>query len=109
MGLSIDRERVIKAIETCIGDGHCSSCGYHLSDYYVTAHDCRDQMMSDALTLLKEQEERERKWMQTIADSQLANAPKDSPMSLDEQLECEYKRGIWDGLEIALNIILEGR
>lgn len=51
-----DREKVIKAIEICIGDEHCSRCSYHLTDYHAMAHDCRDQMMSDAIELLKEQE-----------------------------------------------------
>ena len=54
-----DIEKVIKAIEICIGDGHCSRCGYHLSDYHAMAHDCRDQMMSDVLELLKWYKEHE--------------------------------------------------
>lgn len=54
-----DREKVIKALEICIWNGPCSRCGYHLADYYVTASDCRDQLMSDVLTMLKEQEPRE--------------------------------------------------
>ena len=62
-----------------------------------------------AIALLKEQEAKERKWLQTIADNQIANAPKDSPMSLDEQLESEYKSGIYDGLQMAFEILTEGR
>jgi hypothetical protein len=61
--------------------------------------------------LLKEQEGRVQQWTKEIADYQLAHAPKDSHefMSLSEHLENIYKRGIWDGLQIAWNIISEGR
>jgi len=60
---------------------------------------------------LKEQEAQVQQFLLSIADSQLAHAPNDSHefMSLDEHLENEYKRGIWDGLQIAWNIISEGR
>ena len=60
---------------------------------------------------LKEQEAVVKQWIKEIADKQLAHAPEDSNefMSLDEHLENEYKRGIWDGLQIAWNIISEGR
>jgi hypothetical protein len=61
--------------------------------------------------LLKEHETVVKQWTKEIADNQLAHAPKDSHefMSLNEHLENEYKRGIWDGLQIAWNIISEGR
>lgn len=67
--------------------------------------------MADAIALLKEQEEQVQQWTNEIAENQLAHAPNDSHefMSLDEHLENEYKRGIWDGLQIAWNIISEGR
>jgi len=60
---------------------------------------------------LKDQEAVVKQWTKEIADNQLAHAPKDSHefMSLTEHLENEYKRGIWDGLQIAWNIISEGR
>lgn len=63
------------------------------------------------LAMLKEQEAVVKQWTKEIADNQIAHAPKDSNefMSLDEHLENEYKRGIWDGLQIAWNIISEGR
>lgn len=68
-------------------------------------------VLNDALALLKEQDAVVKQWIKEIADNQLAHAPKDSHefMSLDEHLENEYKRGIWDGLQIAWNIISEGR
>ena len=61
-----DREKVIKAMEICVGNGHCSKCGYHLSDYYATAPICQNQMMADALALLKEQEAVEPEWKSGI-------------------------------------------
>lgn len=69
------------------------------------------ELLKDVRELLKEQEAVVKQWTKEIADNQLAHAPKDSHefMSLDEHLENEYKRGIWDGLQIAWNIISEGR
>lgn len=69
------------------------------------------QAVTDAIELLKEREAIVKQWTKEIADNQLAHAPKDfnELMSLDEHLDNEYKRGIWDGLQIAWNIISEGR
>jgi len=69
------------------------------------------EYIDDAIDLLKEQEEVVKQWTMEIAGNQLVHAPNDShkAMSLDEHLENEYKRGIWDGLQIAWNIISEGR
>ena len=69
------------------------------------------QAITSAIALLKEQEAVVKQWTKEIADNQLAHAPNDSHefMSLNEHLENEYKRGIWDGLQIAWNIISEGR
>ena len=92
-----DREKVIKGLETI---------RYNLRQMN---HGLLADFCDDAIALLKEQEEQVKQWTKEIADNQLAHAPNDSPMSLDEQLESEYKRGIWDGLQIAWNIISEGR
>lgn len=101
----IDREKVKKEL-----------LELNAKAYGLWVHDQKNEFLAqignvtdDVLALLKEQEAVVKQWTKEIADNQLANAPKDSPMSLDEQLECEYKRGIWDGLEIAWNIISEGR
>jgi len=69
------------------------------------------ELIRDTISLLKEHEEVVKQWTKEIADSQLAHAPEDSHefMSLNEHLDNEYKRGIWDGLQIAWNIISEGR
>lgn len=54
--------------------------------------------------LLKEQEAVVKQWTKEIADNQLAHAPDE----LDRE-NWDYKKGIWDGLQIAWNIISEGR
>ena len=53
-----DREKVIKAIDICLGHGKCDDCGYNIKGGYSTM-DCRKPMMRDALALLKEQEVKE--------------------------------------------------
>ena len=52
----MDREKVIKAIDICLGHGKCDDCGYRIKGGYSTM-DCRKPMMRDALELLKEHEE----------------------------------------------------
>lgn len=102
----MDKKKVIRGLELCeIGSG--DRCYETECPYY--GQRCTEGLKKDILVLLKEQEAVVKQWTKEIADNQLANAPMDSPMSLDEHLECEYKRGIWDGLEIAWNIISEGR
>lgn len=51
-----DREKVIKAINICLGHGVCNDCPYCLSGKGYTTMNCRDYMLRDALELLKEQE-----------------------------------------------------
>lgn len=82
----------------------CADCPYR--EGWRTCN-FADTLFKDVYALLKEQEAKERKWLQTIADNQIANATKDSPMSLDEQLESEYKSGIYDGLQMAFEILTE--
>lgn len=55
--------------------------------------------------LLKEQAEKKRKWLMTIADNQLANSPNDC----DSDLWHSRKRGIWEGLQIAYEILTESQ
>ena len=54
---------------------------------------------------LKEQEEQKRKWLQNIADNQLANAPMDG-CCLEQW---NYQKGVYDGLQMAYDILTEGR
>ena len=51
-----DREKVVKAIDICLGHGVCNDCPYCLSGKGYTTMNCRDYMMRDALAMLKEQE-----------------------------------------------------
>jgi len=53
----------------------------------------------DAIALLKEQDKQKQKWLQCIADNQLAIGGAD-PLT-------EYEQGVWDGLEMAYNILTE--
>jgi len=103
-----DIEKVIKGLEHCISEGDCRGCPYfkEILDSKIICP-CRE----DALALLKEQDAVVKQWTKEIADMQLAHAPNDYHgfMSLDEYLENKYKKGIWDGLQIAWNIISEGR
>ena len=108
-----DRERVITGLEIILNgcdEIQCEDCCFHIKEP-TKPRRCgidEEQIQEEALALLKEQEEQKQKWLQSIADNQLANAPKDSPMSLDEQLESEYKSGIFDGLQMAFDILTEG-
>ena len=103
-----NKEMVRKALE-CIAEDRqksCTGCEYSIFGLYPF---CIHGIARDALAMMKEQDEQNRKWLQNIADNQIANAPKDSPMSLDEMLESEYKSGIYEGLQIAFEILTEGR
>jgi hypothetical protein len=54
-----------------------------------------------ALALIKEQEEQKRKWLQTIADTQLAI----SPTGYESEDELAKRGWEWNGLQIAWEII----
>ena len=49
-----DREKVIKAIDICLGHGKCIDCSYHSGTNY-SDQNCRGRMLQDVLILLKEQ------------------------------------------------------
>lgn len=51
----MDREKVIRAIDICLGHGKCNDCGYHSGANY-SDQNCRGRMLQDVLILLKEQE-----------------------------------------------------
>ena len=98
----MDREKVIKAWECCNPfNRKCKECPYEKDCYHdgISRH-----MVADAIAMLKEQEAVVKQWTKEIADNQLAHAPDE----LDRE-NWDYKKGIWDGLQIAWNIISEGR
>ena len=97
----MDREKIIKEYEDYVNS--------YIS--LTTSHDYEFEMHKAVLALLKEQDAVVKQWTKEIAEMQLAHAPNDYNgfMSLDEYLENKYKKGIWDGLQIAWNIISEGR
>ena len=102
----MDREKVIKEF-----DDAKELVWLEDDEYTIGYNNGIEASKNITLALLKEQEAVVKQWTKEIADNQIAHAPKDSNefMSLNEHLENEYKRGIWDGLQIAWNIISEGR
>lgn len=106
-----DREKVIKGLAHCTrpteygkGGNRCMDCPYTEAIGFNQFKCNGQQMMKDALAMLKEQDEQVKQWTKEIADNQLAHAPDE----LDRE-NWDYKKGIWDGLQIAWNIISEGR
>ena len=63
------------------------------------------QWADDAISLLKEQEEQKRKWLQAIADTQLAV----SPTGYETEEDLAKRTGEWNGLQMAWDILTEGR
>ncbi len=103
-----DREKILNGLRChsgCERSLNCQNCDY------ISQNDCSEILAMDVLNLLKEQEAAVKQWTKEIADMQLTHAPNDYHgfMPLDEYLENKYKKGIWDGLQIAWNIISEGR
>ena len=68
-----DREKVINGLEHCtkesehICDNPCRGCTYESTESGVNSK-CIDELMSDALALLKEQENREQNICKEICD-----------------------------------------
>ena len=52
----MDREKVIKSVDICRGNGHCEDCQYYQGHAGYTIMDCRKYLLNDALALLKEQQ-----------------------------------------------------
>ena len=101
-----DMEKVIKGLERCSTIDMCCmeiSC-YHpmyLECPYHEDGECVKHLVQDALELLKGQDEQKRQWLIEIADNQIAHAPYPN--------KDEYTRGIYDGLEMAWQIITGGK
>ena len=49
----IDREKIVKGLEECAGNGNCTKCQYGKEKQALS---CK-KLLADALSLLKEQEE----------------------------------------------------
>ena len=94
----MDREKVKYSIERCISHvpDACRDCAYDAGHPY---NECVEMMLNDALAMLKEQEA----WIEQIADYQ------QSITGSGMHELTEYEKGKWDGLQIAWNIISEGR
>ena len=90
----MDREKVIKAVEEAFDLVHSDFIGTDDFDEIEW-----EQNKADALALLKEQDA----WIEQIADYQ------QSITGSGMHELTEYEQGKWDGLQIAWNIISEGR
>lgn len=66
----VDREKVIKGMEHCIGD-NCSGDKWYECEY--SGHGCIDALLEDALALLKAQEP---VMVEERADTDTINCPK---------------------------------
>ena len=61
MGLSIDREKVIKGLLFCFAVTYCDGCPYEAESRDITRETPEDHcpILDDVLALLKEQDEKE--------------------------------------------------
>jgi len=98
-----DSEKVIKGLEGII-DYFFNIYRNDTDSYKCAKAQEYSDCAIDAIAILKEQEEQVKQWTKEIAENQLAHAPDE----LDRE-NYDYKKGIWDGLQIAWNIISEGR
>ena len=94
----IDRDKVIEALEKC-KRGDCDECTEEHASHCPWDCIAHDELVSLALALLKEQDA----WIEQIADYQ------QSITGSGMHELTEYEQGKWDGLQIAWNIISEGR
>jgi len=93
-------------LEICGKNRDCSAtCPYGDGSCEFEYSNCIEDLMADALALLKEQEEQKRKWLQAIADNQLAV----SPTGYETEEGLARKTGEWNGLQMAWDILMEGR
>ena len=100
----IDREKVIKGVTRC-GERNwrnsCLDCPYE--NVYGDRIRCAGELSRDVLALLKQQEEQKQRWLQAIADNQLANSPNGN----EDDMELKYESGVWNGLQMAWEILTE--
>ena len=106
-----DADKVIKGLIACTSESS-EGDSWHNHEICPYVEDCVTKnvgigmpVMFDALALLKEQENQKQNWLKQIADTQLLNSPCEW-QSEDQRL---YAKGVWDGLQIAWDIISEGR
>ena len=101
----VDKDKVIKGLISCAHyiDCGCDECPYDLECF--PGENMFSRLATDALALLKEQEEQKQKWLKQIADAQIAVCP-----TGNETEEGLAKRtGEWNGLQMAFDILTNGR
>lgn len=97
--------KVIAGLQNCTKE--TSICAGKQCPYYDecrAAYMANEPVIQDALLVInslmrdnREQQERVQQWLMVMADNQLANSP--------DSTEQIYKQGVWDGLELAQEII----
>ena len=98
-----DKEQLMRVLEHCGSYRDCKDCEYDwLEDHGLL---CTHEMAKNAYALLEEKDEQKRKWLQAIADNQLANAPTDTM----DATQHTYYDGVWNGLQMAWDILTKGR
>ena len=90
-----DREKVLSWLE-----------GLTFDDWHMYHSDSEVQNIAKAaFDLLKKQEEQKQKWLQAIADTQLAV----SPTGYETEEGFAKRTGEWNGLKMAWDILMEGQ
>ena len=98
----MDKEKVIsglRSIKTYLASQAIETTDSFARELFIESQ----KDIDDAIALLKEQEEQKRRWLQCIADNQLAYAPSER-----DDAYCYAKhQGIHDGLQMAWEILTE--
>ena len=91
-------EETMKVLESQIAAAACSG-----NDTVKISRECADRILFFLRQVKGDASPDMNKLLMHIADTQLLNAP-DGFHSKDDE---KYMKGVWDGLEIAYNIVLE--
>ena len=100
--------KVIAGLQNCTAE--TSICTGRQCPYFEdcgAVHMANEPVLQDALLVInslmrdnREQREQVQKWLMVMADNQLAKSPDERSPEL-----WDYKQGVWDGLELAQEII----
>lgn len=88
----------MQALKLCAAGCDDTGCIYD-EETNGTDFRCVDYLTRDVLELLKELDDRQTKWLETISDNQLSIGGAD-PLT-------DYEQGMWDGLQMAYEILTE--
>lgn len=100
--------KVIAGLQNCTTEtGICTGRQCPYFEDCGREHMANESVMRDALLVInslmreiREQKEQVQEWLMVMADNQLAKSPDERSPEL-----WDYKQGVWDGLELAQEII----